>query len=95
MLTKTSNASTRLAISEKLGSYLTNCISARFGEALYKSANSIKSGPAYPISTDAERNILQLRQDYMQRARDCIKDNTTLEITQTLIAASTRWGNTK
>jgi conjugative transfer pilus assembly protein TraH len=95
LLTKTSNASARITMSEKLSAYLANCVGARFGEALYKSARSVAWGHNIGLSNDVKSNVAQLGIDFEYRAQDCVKSNTTLEIANTLIAAASLNANSK
>lgn len=95
LLSKTSNPSTRVSIAQRLGSYLSDCIAARFGEGLYKAANGIQYNNHYALSDDIKKNIETLRVDYMEMQKACVKDATVLRIAQELNASATLNGNTK
>lgn len=95
LLSKTSNPSTRIAIAQRLGTYLSDCITARLGEGLYKAANGIQYNNHYVLSEDIKKNIDTLRVDYMDMQKACIKDATILRIAQELNASATLNGNTK
>ncbi len=95
LLSKTSNPKYRVSMAERLGFYLSDCVAARFGEALYKSANSVEYGNSHILSEESKRNIESLRKDYMDRQTACVKDNTVLKIAQELSVAATLNGNTK
>ena len=95
LLSKTSNPQYRVSMAERLGFYLSDCVAARFGEALYKSANSVEYGNSHILNEEAKRNIENLRKDYMDRQTACVKDNTVLKIAQELSTSATLNGNTK
>lgn len=95
LLSKTSNPQYRISMAERLGSYLSDCVASRFGEALYKSATAVEYGNSHILNEDAKRNIESLKKDYMDKQTACIKDNTVLRIAQELSVAATLNGNTK
>jgi conjugative transfer pilus assembly protein TraH len=95
LLTKTTNPNTRIAIAQKLGVYLSDCIGARLGESLYKSANSIEYGHSHEISKDVKANIEILRQDYMELQKTCVRDSAVLKIAQELSISASLNSNTK
>jgi conjugative transfer pilus assembly protein TraH len=95
LLSKTSNPQYRVSMAERLGFYLSDCVAARFGEALYKSANSVEYGNSHILNEESKRNIENLRKDYMDRQTACVKDNTVLKIAQELSVSATLNGNTK
>jgi conjugative transfer pilus assembly protein TraH len=95
LLTKTSNTAARISMAERLGAYLSDCVAARFGEAIYKSANSVEYGHNHLLNEDIKKNIDLLRSDYMEKQNACIKDTTVLRIAQELTASATLNGNTK
>ncbi|OYU42353.1 MAG: hypothetical protein CFE44_24470, partial [Burkholderiales bacterium PBB4] len=95
LLTKTSNPEARIQMARKLGSSLTTCISAGFGEALFKAARSIKYGNSHEMSDDVIRNTENLRVDYMDKQKACNDDYPVLKLAQQLTASATLNGNVK
>lgn len=70
-LTKTTNPDTRRSVAAQLEPYITSCITAKVGEALYRSANGINDVAGYSISTESKQNIKQLRDDYLVQQQVC------------------------
>lgn len=95
LLSKTSNQSVRINIAHRLGVHLTDCLGARFGEAMYKAANGVQYGHHFELSEDSKANIERLRTDYMVLQRACLHDKTTLTIAQELLAVTNLNGNVK
>lgn len=95
LLTKTTNPNTRVSIAQQLGVYLADCIGARLGESLYKSANSIEYGHSHTISPDVKANIESLRLDYMVLQQACLRDSAVLKVAQQLSVSATLNSNTK
>jgi len=95
LLTKTTNPNTRVSIAQQLGVYLADCIGARLGESLYKSANSIEYGHSHTLSSDVKANIENLRLDYMVLQQSCLRDSAVLKVAQQLSISATLNSNTK
>ncbi len=95
LLLRTSSPEARIGIAQRLGVWLTDCIAARFGEAIYKAANTVEYGHSHEITAEIRANIESIRTDYMARQNACLKEKTVLGITQELIANSTLVGNIK
>ncbi len=95
LLMRTSNPEARIGIAQRLGVWLVDCIAARFGEAIYKAANTVEYGHSHEITPEIRANIETIRTDYMARQNACLKDKTVLGIAQELIANSTLVGNIK
>ncbi len=95
LLSKTSNQAVRISIAHRLGVHLTDCLGARFGEAMYKAANGVQYGHHFELSEDSKSNIQQLRTDYLALQSTCLHDKTTLTIAQELLAVTNLNGNVK
>lgn len=95
LLTKTSNQETRINIAHRLGVHLTDCLGARFGEAMYKAANGVQYGNQFELSADSKTSIEKLRVDYMDLQKSCIHNRTVLTIAQELVAMTNLNGNSK
>jgi len=95
LLMRTSSPDARVGIAQRLGVWLTDCIAARFGEAIYKAANTVEYGHSHEITPEIRANIESIRTDYMARQNACLKEKTVLGIAQELIANSTLVGNIK
>jgi conjugative transfer pilus assembly protein TraH len=89
LLTKTSNPATRISIAAQLEPYITSCVTAKVGEALYKSVNGIKSVSGYTLSPDTKPYIENLRTDYMRQQGLCQSNQQVLSVINQ-IDASTR-----
>lgn len=95
LLTRTSNPNTRIIIAHRLSSYLSDCVSAGLGEALYRAANAVESNNSFALPPDAKKNIEVLRQDFMTMQKACIKDTSVLHTAQELAAGSTLSGSSR
>lgn len=95
LLTKINNPSARIETAQKMSVYISNCIGARTGEALYKAASLIPYGNDYKITDDAKANTEALRQDFIRLRTACLADKTVLDKVLTLSAAATINSNNK
>lgn len=95
LLSKTSNPGNRAVIARKLSWYLSDCVAAGLGEALYRSANLVDSNNSHAIPPEGRANVEALRVDYMAKQEACIKDTSVLHAAQELAAGSLLVGNSK
>lgn len=95
LLSKTSNPNSRVTIARRLSWYLSDCVSAGLGEALYRAANAVDSNNSHAISVEAKANIEALRHDYMAKQEACIKDTSVLHTAQELAAGATLTSTTR
>jgi conjugative transfer pilus assembly protein TraH len=79
----------RTVIAEKLSEHVVDCMGARIGEALYKSASYLKgSETGYTLSKDILDRIDTVRSDYMAKMETCRKDLTVLHLVELANAAT-------
>jgi conjugative transfer pilus assembly protein TraH len=93
LLTKTSNPNTRASIAARLEPHITSCISAKVGEALYKSSNGIKDVTGYTLTDDAKKNIEALRVDYLHQQDTCNSAQNVISVINQLVMATTLQAN--
>lgn len=80
LFTSTSNPAFRIEIARKLSNRIVDCVSASFGEALYKSANNVQNSAQYVLSDNIRDNIKNLRTDYMAKQESCLKDRALIDV---------------
>jgi len=95
LLTRINNPLARLETAQKMSLYISNCIGARTGEALYTAASLISFGNDYKITDDAKANTEALRNDFIRLRTACLSDKTVLDKVLTLSAAATINSNSK
>ena len=96
LLAKTTNPAYRIAMAQRLSPYITDCVAARLGEALYKGANGIQNSSGYALSADIKQRIGQIRSDYLAKQTSCLSDTRVLQlITEINEATKMKSGNIK
>ena len=95
LLTRINNPSARIETAQKMSLYISNCIGARTGEALYTAARLISYGNDYKITEAAKANTEALRKDFIRLRTACLNDKTVLDKVVTLSASATINGNNK
>ena len=89
LLTKTSSPEVRASIATQLESHITSCISAKVGEALYKSANGINDIAGYEIPSSAKDQVLHLRNDYLTQQEICNQRTKVISVIDQLVKSQT------
>jgi conjugative transfer pilus assembly protein TraH len=79
LFARTSNNDFRVAIAQKLGHHISDCVAARMGEALYKGANGVQTG-GYPFSDTIKSRVERLRTDYLAKQDACLNDDRVLHL---------------
>ncbi len=93
LLTQTSNPNTRSSIAARLEPHIASCISAKVGEALYKSSNGIKDVTGFTLTDDAKKNIDALRVDYLQHQDSCDSAKNVMSVINQLVLTTTLQSN--
>lgn len=94
LFAKTSNKMFRVSMAMRLSDFITTCITAKYGESIYKSAQGMRSANTYKFSDDIVANIDKLRIDYLTEQRRCIDDRSLIDIiTQINEATRLKAGN--
>jgi len=93
LLTKTSNPDTRSSIAAQLEPHITSCITAKVGEALYKSVNGIKDVTGYTLTDDTKKHIETLRADYLHQQDICNARHNVIAVINQLVMSTTLQAN--
>ena len=95
LLDKSADPSVRITIAVKLSEYVSTCMSARFGQALWQAANMMKTGNSYEPSDEVKRNVSDLQIDYKKEGELCNTSRAIIDSMDLLIKQSQLSDNRK
>lgn len=89
LMSKTSDPLHREQIAHKLKQRVVDCVTAEFGQALYKGATAIQTNNSYKLTDAQLKNIDSLRSDVSLAIHDCSNDDSVLKVITALNEAAT------
>jgi len=79
LLHKSADIGVRIDIGIKLGEYVSTCLAARVGQALWQSANKMKTGNNYTPAPDFKDYVDQLQIDYKREGEQCSQSRKVID----------------
>lgn len=88
LLSKTADPNMRIGIASMLEPYITSCIAAKVGDALYRAANDITGVGGYTYPDSMHERISDLKNDFIAHQNSCNKREQLMAVMQQLNMAT-------